>query len=379
MKAAPEPIKRAGRRGLPTAFLALAAACSACLAGCRKDDTGQQPSLTTLEVSQITTTTASCGGFISDEGSGAVTARGVVWGTAENPDTGSSLGMTNEGAGPGQFESQITGLSPGTGYYVRAYATNTAGTSYGGQQGFSTRPADGSRGVVSDIDGNQYETVVIGDQEWMAENLRTTRYRDASPIQTDLSNAEWLNTREGAYAVYPHQGVDGIDSEAAMVAAYGKLYNWYAVTDPRGLCPEGWHTPSKEEWEQLSAYVMDALGLHNDWLSTGLNGLGNALKSCRQKDSPLGGDCASPAHPRWDAHATHHGNDHYGFSALPAGWRRIDGQYYHLGLQSHWWTSKPMLSSTAWNMAMHHSRGSVEGYNHNNNRGYSLRCVRLLD
>lgn len=93
-------------------------------------------------------------------------------------------------------------------------------------------------GTATDIDGHVYQTVVIGDQEWMAENLRVTRYNNADLLDTGLSDAAWRDTKEGAYVLFDHQheNADGINTSEEMLEAYGKLYNWYAVDDARGLC-----------------------------------------------------------------------------------------------------------------------------------------------
>jgi hypothetical protein len=128
------------------------------------------PTVTTNAVSNITQTTASGGGNVTSDGGADVIERGVCWSTAQNPDiTGSH---TSDGTGTGIFVSSLTGLTEGTLYYVRAYATNSAGTAYGNEISFSTS--------ISDIVGNIYKTVIIGSQMWMAENLKTTKYSNGT-------------------------------------------------------------------------------------------------------------------------------------------------------------------------------------------------------
>jgi len=150
----------------------------------------------------------------------------------------------------------------------------------------------------------------------MAENLRVTRYNNEDDIPTDLSGDDWGANTEGACAIYPYDGgetedeVEGINSDAEMVEAYGKLYNYYAVYDARGLCPEGWSVPNDDEWTQLVDYVVSQ-GYPNDDPDN-LDGAGNVLKSCRQVNSPLEG-CKTLEHPRWNADFTHHGFDEFGF------------------------------------------------------------------
>ena len=103
-------------------------------------------------------------------------------------------------------------------------------------------------GTVADIDGNVYRTITIGKQEWMAENLRTTQYRNGTPIVNITDMDEWdANESTGAWAYY--------DNDESMDTVYGKLYNWYAVTDSQGLCPQDWHVPSGDEWNVLTDYL----------------------------------------------------------------------------------------------------------------------------
>jgi len=162
--------------------------------------------------------------------------------------------------------------------------------------------------LLTDIDDNEYQTVKIGDQWWMAENLKTTRYRNGDAIPANLDNAQWQNTTSDAYAVYPHGDVDGINSEEEMVDAYGKLYNWYAVDDERGLCPTGWHIPSDDEWKQLEMYLgMTREDADNPGsISRGIDE-GGKMKSIRTEPD---------THPRWDSPNEGVTNES-GFSGLP--------------------------------------------------------------
>jgi len=190
--------------------------------------------------------------------------------------------------------------------------------------------------AVTDIDGNVYDVVVIGDQVWMAGNLRTTRYQNGDPLVSGLDDQEWMSAQEGAYAIYPHDDVDGLNSDQEMTTAYGKLYNWHAVDDNRGLCPEGWRVPTDHEFTMLAEYVRDNVQPED---------IGNVLKSCRQVNSPLGGECDTEAHPRWNENETHYGTDELGYKALPAGNRSPhNGSFETIG---HWWTVWTSTQSNA--------------------------------
>jgi hypothetical protein len=160
----------------------------------KNNETKVLPTLTTIAIENVTNNSATSGGSITADGGSPVTQRGICWATTQNPTTANNTAVS--GSGTGSFTANLTGLTANTTYYVRAYAINTAGTAYGNQLSFTTTSGGtgGSQfnpnltyGSVSDIDGNTYKTIQIGSQVWMAENLRTTKYRDGSniPVVTD--------------------------------------------------------------------------------------------------------------------------------------------------------------------------------------------------
>ncbi len=192
--------------------------------------------------------------------------------------------------------------------------------------------------AVTDIDGHVYPVVLIGDQYWMAENLRVTHYQDGSAIETGHSPSEWGALYTGAYAVYPHEGgvldadaIAGIHSDQDMLTAYGALYNWLAVTDSRGLCPQGWRVSTDEDWQQLITFVA---GQGHEGEEA------NALKSCWQIDSPTD-SCVTNTHPRWNSQGAEYGTDDFGFGALPAGMRTPSSNaiYQGIGYFAYFWTA----------------------------------------
>jgi len=307
--------------------------------------------VTTTEITDITETSARVAGEVTDDGGSYVTARGVVWSRSSNPILPSSEGYTTDGSGIGSFTSNITGLNPRTNYYVRAYATNSQDTAYGNQVSFRTGGYENS--TITDIDGNVYRTVKIGEQWWMAENLRVTRYRNGDAIPTNFSDDEWRSTRYGAYAIYPHSLVDGINSDAEMVAAYGKLYNWFAVDDSRGLCPPGWHVPSVTDWMTLTNYL------------DGISIAGGKMKSTRTEPE---------AHPRWNS-PNRQATNESGFSGLPGGGRYDDG-FGYLGEYGSWWSSSETYLWHAWRRIVGYDRGDVGWYFVNQKIGFSVRCRR---
>jgi len=238
---------------------------------------------------------------------------------------------------------------------------------------------------VEDVDENYYRTVKIGDQLWMAENLRVTRYNDQYDIPAGLNNTDWENATDGAYAIYPHEGghyddgsIEGINSDAEMLEAYGALYNWYAVDDARGLCPDGWRVPADAEWTQLVNYVVGQ-GYPDEEDDT--DGAGNALKSCWQENHDDGSDCDTSEHPRWDSHTTHQGFDQFGFSALPGGirWGGSDyrpGKWSHIGSIGFWWSATE-AGSDVLGRGMRYGTGDVHLRDEPEQRGFSVRCIRI--
>jgi uncharacterized protein (TIGR02145 family) len=301
--------------------------------------------LTTTAVSSITSTTASSGGNITSDGGGAITARGVVWSTNQSPTIALTT-KTNNGTGTGSFTSSITGLSPGTIYYVRAYATNSAGTAYGNQQILTT-----SSNPV-DVDGNVYTTVTIGTQVWMAENLKTTKYRNGNAIPTNLSNTDWWNTTAGACAIY--------NNDAANNTAYGKLYNWYAVADSRNLCPTGWHVPSDTEWKTLE-------------ISLGMSVSDADLTGLRGAAQNIGGKMKSTT--GWNAPNTGATNES-GFSGLPGGLRNYHGPYKSIVYYGYWWSSTEHSTTDALYRYLFYFYGNSYRLDDDKHYGYSVRCLR---
>ena len=213
------------------------------------------PTVTTNNVTNISAVSATCGGNVTSDGGQPVTVRGVCWSTSPNPTVSNS--HTSDGTGTGSFTSNITGLTPNTTYYVRAYATNSVGTNYGNEETFTTQsPIVCGTSIVADIDNNIYNTVQIGGQCWMRENLKTTRYADGSAI----SHSQY---DEISYS-YGYWNYPNLDSTNKIT--YGLLYNWSAVmhdspasnTTPsgvQGVCPTGWHVPSDAEFTILMDYV----------------------------------------------------------------------------------------------------------------------------
>jgi uncharacterized protein (TIGR02145 family) len=226
--------------------------------------------------------------------------------------------------------------------------------------------------TVTDIDGNVYETVIIGTQCWMKENLKVTRYNNGDLIPTGLTIEEWsatYETKKGAYAIYPHESIDGLNSEAEVLAAYGALYNWYTVDDERGLCPTGWRVPSFNPNVDTTDWMIQSKYVRNTGESI------NELISCRQVNSPLGGECGTSIHPRWDSDSRY-SNDIFGFSALPSGirWGVDDAlDYDRIGKTASFLSSTEQSEYQAWSR---HMGSTAFSSNATKIIGQSVRCVK---
>lgn len=219
-----------------------------------------------------------------------VTDHGFCWSEKEHPTINDQ--KIALGSGTPTFQSTINNLKQGTQYYIRAYATNALGVSYGSVTSFTTL-----EDVLKDIDGNLYTSVIIGNQEWMVENLRVTHFSNGDPIP-DLANLS-----------------------ETYVKNYGRLYSGNTVKDPRGIAPAGWHIPSQQEWKTLTTFL----------------GANPAIKA---KSKAL-----------WLTPGTESYNSS-GFTALPGGYH-VEGGTYDIGSIGFWWTSSAFTDpSSLWRIAM---------------------------
>jgi len=322
------------------------------------------PTVNTGNVTDITTTTANCSGDVTAEGESVVTARGVCWGTSEEPDITDS--KTEDGEGTGAFTSNLTGLSPNT----TAYATNTKGTAYGEQKTFTTNQAVEYGTFTDSRDGNVYKMVTIGEQTWMAENLAYL----PSVVGYSTGSEDEGHEAEAFYYVY---GYDDTSVSAAKATAnyqtYGVLYNWYAaMTD----CHEGWHLPSHDDWTQLETY------------------LANNGYNCDGSIGPVSGDnvrlyiaksLATDSGWRNSSNQGAIGNTDYpeyrnksGFSALPGGFRdHYDfGRFQHISVTGTWWSSSEHIYNTARVRRLFYNACKIQSDYTSKNFGYSVRCVK---
>ena len=265
-----------------------------------------------------------CTGTVLADGNAPVTQRGFCYDTLPSPTLENGVVLA-DGSGLGEFTATLTGLPVGKLYFVRAFATNAKGTAYGNQIHFHASSCDTK--TLTDYDGNVYNTVAIGTQCWMKENLKTTHYSDGWPI-------EWRNEERSyteAYYYYPNRDI-------LNVAEYGLLYNWKAVmrnslesdsipSGVQGICPIGWHVPSDAEWTAMTDYVAN---YHQEYLCNGSNAKVFA-------DSIGWRTSSNNCTPGNDSYT----NNSTGFSARPAGyfgdWAYAGNIGYGFGTRAQFW------------------------------------------
>ena len=340
------------------------------------------PTVTTKAVSILSETTALSGGNITFDGGAAVTVCGICWDTLPNP-TVSGI-HTTDSASMGIFTSSMMNLTPATTYYVRAYATNSVGTTYGQEISFRTYSSCPGAATVTDHEGNVYNTVQIGNQCWTRENMR---------CMTSPSTGTMILEFPAGYYSYTGKKAYYVNGDSANTATYGLLYNWAAAIDTfntaygetstiswdglsvtfsghrRGICPAGWHVPSNAEWTQLTTYVYN-----NGYQCSGCSGSNNvAMVNCIAKAlaSQTGWVNSSNTFAVGNDPST---NNATGFSALPAGF--YSGNYT-FGTNTHFWsaTQRDLARSCIRFLSRNDdyvssTTAALKFY------GYSVRCVR---
>jgi uncharacterized protein (TIGR02145 family) len=287
------------------------------------------------------------GGNVMYEGSSKLYECGIYYGLSSNPENGGTKLRMNDS--PGLFSDLLPGLNSNTAYYVKAYATNNSGTVFGSEVTFTTGQASNYKSV-KDIEGNIYYAINIGNQVWMAENLKSTVFNDGTPIPNVTDDNTWTYVNTPAYCWY--------NNNPGYKNTYGALYNWYTIDSAgnghRNVCPAGWHVPGDNEWATLTEYL------------GGAEVAGTKLKET--------GDY----YWRYPSPAGDNSSD---FSALPGGLRyeRSSGTiystpFYLMETNALWWsiTSSP---GNHW-LEVASRKSSADKYPSVKNEGHSIRCIK---
>lgn len=238
--------------------------------------------------------------------------------------------------------TEIFGLIPGTIYHYRVKAQNSVGDTTGNNATFTTfHPISFNSaltyGTVTDNDGNTYKTIRIGGQTWMAENLRTTKLKDGTAIALMTDAVGWTNLTTPGYTWY------GGNSDV-----YGALYNWHTVKTGK-LCPDEWHVPSDSDWTIL----IDHLG-------------GEDLAGTKLKEAGI---------THWLSPNPVTANES-GFTALPGGFRNLNGTYSNVRRYGYWWSSTERSASDSWARSLYFGYNNSDRVSSSIKSGFSVRCVK---
>lgn len=308
-----------------------------CIYSCREEG-DEIPSLQTSIITEISKTSAIGGGTILSDGGLAIMEKGICWSINSKPTIEDDK---SAGAGSNSFTANLTGLTMGTMYYVRAYATNAFGTGYGDEVTFYTT------GMVKDIDGNSYDTLRIESQTWMVQNLKTTKFNNGLPISIVKDNNAWSSLSTAAYCE--------LNNDVTKVALYGRLYNFYTAVDNQKACPAGWRVATDADWTLLATAV------------GGADVAGGKLKSIDGWMFPNFGP-----------------ENRTGFNALPGGYRKADGSYARvfyvngemLGDFGYWWTSTSYADLQGVGRNMFSDLHRLGVLQHDKKQGLSIRCIK---
>jgi uncharacterized protein (TIGR02145 family) len=295
------------------------------------------PSVITESMTDLTLNTAKIAGYITSDGGTQIIERGICWSTNETPTISDNI-KTDTFNTLGSFSIIATDLLPDRRYYYRAFALNKKGVGYGESLNFNTY-----LGTASDLDGNVYNTVKIGSQIWMVENLKVMRFRNGDVIPNITSNDQWVNTTSAAYCNF--------NNNESLGNTYGRLYNSYAMIDLRNIAPQGWHVPIAKEWETLFSY------LGGDTIAGGKM----KVKGTQYWHFPNTG-------------ATNESN----FTALPWGFRvYYTGFFDWLRYYGLWWSSTKCYNYLLYYIYMlEYDSKRIEMRAYEPNWGLSIRCIK---
>jgi uncharacterized protein (TIGR02145 family) len=214
-------------------------------------------------------------------------------------------------------------------------------------------------GSIEDEEGNVYKTIIIGNQEWMAENLNTGTYRNGDSIISNLNDSAWQNTTDGAWAY--------LYNDQSFECPYGKLYNWFTIQDSRGVCPVDWHVPTEEEWSVLYDFLSSNT---NSFLSSNpdfqLQSIGGTYWELLPWEAPV--FCGTAI----NSNATNLA----GFSGLAGGTRAPNGQYGRSGCASAYFWGSSDINSDAYFRILEAGVGFFGGFYGDKNQGFSIRCIK---
>jgi uncharacterized protein (TIGR02145 family) len=323
----------------------------------------QSPVIKTDAITNLEDGSYKISGTLTLLGTEEINQHGICWNQSGLPDINGPATKLGPISAPGEFSSIVSGLDVNKTYYTRAYVVANSVPFYGNEKAFIIDPDTKNR--VSDVDGNIYRTVKIGEQTWMAENLKVTRYADGTPIPYVPEKEGWF------HLLREDQGYCWYENYLALGAEFGALYSWPAASrdlygsdlnpsEIQGVCPDGWHLPSDSEWDQLEMYLgMDPEELDKlDWRGTDEGG---KLKPAGTRDwiSPNTGATGET-----------------GFNAQPSGFRHGSAEFIGMGTTARYWTATKNGYSYGWYRQLDNDNSAIGRDFQGVYRGHSVRCVK---
>jgi uncharacterized protein (TIGR02145 family) len=333
-----------------------------CLNGCKKIESEKILAITTDDIGFFAEGIYIFKGTIVSIGKEKITEHGFCWSESTNPESNGTLIRLGPINTTGDFSSMIYDISPGTTYYVKAFAITNSSPYYGDEKSFTT--PDNLVLPIFDIDHNMYYPVNIGDQIWMSENLKTSHYPDGSLIQRIEDPVIWF------YMPWYNNAYCWYDNFGAIAASYGNLYTWPAAMNinsrndiktgkVQGVCPDGWHLPSDNEWKQLEMFL-------------GMSQTEADEEKWRGEDE--GGKMKTTEPFFWKSPNIGATNES-SFRALAAGWRDGAGIFRNIESSTRFWSSS-IRGDYAWMRQLDYNsslifRGTTGVY-----EGISVRCIK---
>ena len=292
--------------------------------------------------------TAHVSGEVVSSSSVDTVIRGVCYGLNENPTLSDGF-VADPTTGVGAFSVSVPGLEPASTYYFRTFASTSNLTFYGDVIIYTTPVSHTVGGGVQDIDGYNYSTVIIGGDEWMAENLRTSRYANGDTIAFVEDDLEWDGYTIGKTCWY--------ENDSTTYGSFGRLYNWPTTVDPRNVCPVNWHVPSDLEWYELMSFLD--------------SNAETLCSTCLDYDESLIGSymLQDTLYPSDFGFATNSA----GFNGKTLGYRDGFGDF-EVPSSAHWWTTTEYYSQ--WAILRRLNEHVVEHVQLPRDYGMSIRCVK---
>jgi len=302
-------------------------------------------------------------GTLISKGDYEISGHGFCWGESENPDMEGLFIQLGPLASTGQFSTTISELSAGTTYYFRAFAVTNSAPVYANEKSLLTNWDPET--MIQDIDGNTYRTMQIGDQTWMAENLKVSRYPDGTRIPFVEDQQTWfhLNRESEGFCWYDNVYTNG--------TVYGGLYTWVSAVGMtegsdlipsgiQGACPDGWHLPSDGEWKQLEMH----LGMSQ-----------NSADTVEWRGTDQGGKMKQEGSHYWKV-PNQGATNESGFNALGGGYRHGSGEFIGQGTTARFWSATGRGYGYSWFREFDYDKASVFRDFIGVYRGHSIRCVK---